>query len=473
MNFTTQFWKLLTCALFASTLAASRPALAVNIFVNDITGMGAKNFTDASIWMGGALPTLADQAVIDKGDGLTDYVYLDSQLQIQRFNIGNIATGGLELRSGAYLLLSQGSSQTNVGPSASAAGSPPGVGFLRIKSGATLEQSGLMIVGLNVAGTGTVTLEDGGTHLLGTNLDIASSGTGTYNMLGGTLTTGGYLRVGAAATGVGAFKQSGGTVQVNRVNATNHGFYIGFAAGATALYEISGGTLNIANTNPGMLIGALAAGGGAAGTFRVVGSAPTINVGSNYDQRANATLDLVIGATGISPLAVTGNALLDGILSASFTSTPTVGQEFTIMNYGGTLTGTFPTFDDLVDSPAGPNTVKLSINYGLGSASSIVLKVDSIQTAHAGDFDGDGDVDGADFVAWQTNFPTASGATLAQGDADGDGDVDGADFVVWQTNFPFTPGPGASPVPEPQTALLAAIAGLALVAVGRKRGRQP
>ena len=80
--------------------------------------------------------------------------------------------------------------------------------------------------------------------------------------------------------------------------------------------------------------------------------------------------------------------------------------------------------------------------------------------AHPGDFDSDGDVDGADFVAWQTNFPTANGATLAQGDADGDGDVDGADFVVWQTNFPFTPGPGAAPVPEQHSFLLAIVGGL-------------
>jgi hypothetical protein len=74
-----------------------------------------------------------------------------------------------------------------------------------------------------------------------------------------------------------------------------------------------------------------------------------------------------------------------------------------------------------------------------------------------GDFDSDGDVDGADFVAWQTNFPKASGATLDEGDADGDGDVDGADFVVWQTNFPFTPSPGQTPIPEPQTWVMAAI----------------
>lgn len=66
-----------------------------------------------------------------------------------------------------------------------------------------------------------------------------------------------------------------------------------------------------------------------------------------------------------------------------------------------------------------------------------------------GDFDSDGDVDGADFVAWQTNFPKATGALLSEGDADGDWDVDGADFVVWQTNFPFTPTPGTTQVPEP------------------------
>jgi hypothetical protein len=299
------------------------------------------------------------------------------------------------------------------------------------------------------------------------------AGNGTYEMLGGTVKTlSGYVRMGGAATGIGTFKQSGGTLEANRTHATNHGFYLGFVAGAQGLYEISGGSLSVANTNQGVLNGALAAGGGGLGTFRVVGSAPMINIGTHYDQRAGATLDYVIGATGISPLNVGGNALLDGILSASFTSTPTVGQEFTIMNYGGTQTGTFATFDDLVDSPAGPNTVKLSINYGTGSASSIVLKVDSIQTAQAGDFDGDGDVDGADFVSWQTNFPTASGATLAQGDADGDGDVDGADFVVWQTNFPFTPGPGASPVPEPSALLLAAMTGIGLAALRcRRRSR--
>ncbi|MCC7087055.1 MAG: hypothetical protein IT427_18805 [Pirellulales bacterium] len=66
-----------------------------------------------------------------------------------------------------------------------------------------------------------------------------------------------------------------------------------------------------------------------------------------------------------------------------------------------------------------------------------------------GDFDVDGDVDGADFVAWQTHFPAVVGATRAHGDSDGDGDVDGSDFVAWQTHFPFALGLGTAPLPEP------------------------
>ena len=54
----------------------------------------------------------------------------------------------------------------------------------------------------------------------------------------------------------------------------------------------------------------------------------------------------------------------------------------------------------------------------------------------ASDFDGDGDVDGNDFLAWQESFPTLSGASKSDGDADGDGDVDGNDFLAWQEQFP-------------------------------------
>lgn len=86
-----------------------------------------------------------------------------------------------------------------------------------------------------------------------------------------------------------------------------------------------------------------------------------------------------------------------------------------------------------------------------------------------GDFDGDGDVDGADFVAWQTNFPLTSGATLAGGDADADGDVDGADFDAWQTHFPSMQG-SLTPVPEPAAMVIAVIGSIGCVRLCRRNG---
>jgi hypothetical protein len=49
------------------------------------------------------------------------------------------------------------------------------------------------------------------------------------------------------------------------------------------------------------------------------------------------------------------------------------------------------------------------------------------------------------------------------GDFDADLDVDGADFVAWQTNFPTSPAPGASPIPEPCSLLLGAFGGLGML----------
>ena len=78
------------------------------------------------------------------------------------------------------------------------------------------------------------------------------------------------------------------------------------------------------------------------------------------------------------------------------------------------------------------------------------------------DFNGDGLVDGADFLVWQQNFGLAEGSTNEQGDADGNAAVNDLDLAAWQTNF----GAGSTPppigaVPEPAAATLAAIALLA------------
>ena len=75
------------------------------------------------------------------------------------------------------------------------------------------------------------------------------------------------------------------------------------------------------------------------------------------------------------------------------------------------------------------------------------------------DFNGDGDIDGSDFLAWQQGFPiTDLTAQPGDGDADGDLNVTAADLVIWQNQFGTVPPlSGLNAVPEPSSlvALLA------------------
>jgi len=73
-----------------------------------------------------------------------------------------------------------------------------------------------------------------------------------------------------------------------------------------------------------------------------------------------------------------------------------------------------------------------------------------------GDYNGNGIVDGADYVVWRKNNGLTGGATTAQGDGTGDGNVNAADYTYWRTRFGNTSGSGSSlggsAVPEPTSA---------------------
>ena len=83
------------------------------------------------------------------------------------------------------------------------------------------------------------------------------------------------------------------------------------------------------------------------------------------------------------------------------------------------------------------------------------------------DFDGDGDVDGDDFLSWQAGFGAAGG--LAQGDANGSGNVDGVDFGIWEDQYGTGSGPGSlgsAAVPEPSSIVILL---LGFIALGKLR----
>jgi hypothetical protein len=84
--------------------------------------------------------------------------------------------------------------------------------------------------------------------------------------------------------------------------------------------------------------------------------------------------------------------------------------------------------------------------------------------AEDADFDGDLDVDGADFLVWQRGRGITGTGTNMTGDADDDDDVDADDLAIWRDQFGE---PAAAAIPEPATVALAAAALLATVARAR------
>ena len=115
----------------------------------------------------------------------------------------------------------------------------------------------------------------------------------------------------------------------------------------------------------------------------------------------------------------------------------------------------------------------------------IPVNFEVLVAALAGDYNGNGSIDAADYVLWRKtlgqNVPTGSGA-----DGNGNGMIDDEDFTVWRAHFGQTANSGASGaaasgaagtspatsgVPEPGTGPLLAIAGcLACLARGTLMG---
>lgn len=93
------------------------------------------------------------------------------------------------------------------------------------------------------------------------------------------------------------------------------------------------------------------------------------------------------------------------------------------------------------------NTIRLeSFGQDFGNVDEITVTVLVDPPDLPGDFNLNGRVDGADFLAWQRQkgqaVPKFSGA-----DADGNGTVDGNDLGAWRTNFGSESALGASPAP--------------------------
>lgn len=357
------------CLVGLCLFALPGDSFAATLWTVDLTGNGAHDWNAGATWDGtnvdavdafdGVVPGVDDIAIVQRGDENNDYVYIEAANTIQRFGVGTSAaeTGALEIRSGGTLTTTS-SSRSDVGND--------GTGFMRIFSGGTVGMAGELHVGNSGSGEGDVLVEGTLTQAQYFSLGYNADTKGTVVVNGGTNTIGQFLQVGRL--GEGTYRLIDGEVNVNWVVANNYGVLIcSNSSDAVGMVEVSGGTFTVADTNDGVVNGL---GGSTNSTFKVIGDAATIEIGTNYEQLSGATTAFEIG-TGISPINLGGDLILAGALDVAFTTTPSIGESFTLMNYGGLLSTEFET-----ESVAGlPSGATYSLDYGTGSDSSVILSV--------------------------------------------------------------------------------------------------
>jgi len=173
-----------------------------------------------------------------------------------------------------------------------------------------------------------------------------------------------------------------------------------------------------------------------------------LSITGDFSNLDAGTLAIQLGGTTAitqyDVLAMSRFAFLDGTLEVSLANgfVPAVGNMFTFLTTAAD--GVFGEFENLL-LPAG---FQWDVDY---LASSVVLKVLGLGTA--GDFDGDGDVDGRDFLAWQRN---PSVGNLAD----------------WQANYNNGSLSALAAVPEP-SALVLVICAIGFYSSASSRRRQP
>lgn len=302
-----------------------------------------------------------------------------------------------------------------------------------------------------VINAGTVVVDAVGQHagnlLLGTNPGDSA----TLNI------TAGWLKVQDAPHGL-----SDGTLVIGDNNA------------ATAALNLSGGKLTTK-----MLLK------GAGGSFNFTGGVLSaevvgfdlVNDGGTISPGNSPGKTLVIGDltmnSGAIDIEIFGNQAadydavwVDGTLHAGGSLNvllegyaPVEGDAFEILSFG-LATGGF----DLNLPPLAEGLAWDSSQLLVSGTLSVVAAI----TENA-DFDGDGDVDGRDFLIWQRGFGATGQENNSLGDANGDGTVNAADLEIWQGQYGNDPEELSSlSVPEPGSLVLG-LGLLALFAVRQRR----
>ena len=291
-----------------------------------------------------------------------------------------------------------------------------------------------------------------------------------WNQSSGTWNTSNRWLPGTEPTAVNAAVIDGGVANIVDAGAVaKYTFVAGYNNGTPSF-----GTLNLQNDFTSDFL--IARDSGRIEVSR--GNSPTIatrNLTGELWVEAEGTLAIALDA----PFNVSGDAELAGTLEINTgqgaePTTRGTTNDLVLMT-AGSLIGTFDDirFDGVTLTPGTQAYTGTNGDGEDGLFRTVTYNGNQIQVenyfALPGDANGDGNVDGQDFVIWNTNKFTL-GNDWTDGDFDGDGIVNGQDFVIWNS-AKFTSVDNRSnllSVPEPTSGPLV-FSALLLIALSVRR----
>ncbi|MGD0842542.1 MAG: hypothetical protein ABSA32_15440 [Candidatus Acidiferrales bacterium] len=205
-----------------------------------------------------------------------------------------------------------------------------------------------------IQGVGTISVA----HLV--EFDNQTGGTVNANVSGQTLLVDGFGGNGSVVNAGLMEASNGGTLTFNDTAASINNTGGKIEAGASSIVVLNGNS----STITGGIVdgtGTINAASGAGGTFTLSGgtitpgysatSTPgTLSITGNFTQSNGGAFDEIISAAGYGVLDVSGNVTLDdGVLNINASGvTLETGETFDILDYDGTLSGTFSNGSDIV-----------------------------------------------------------------------------------------------------------------------------
>ena len=216
------------------------------------------------------------------------------------------------------------------------------------------------------------------------------------------------------------------------------------------------------------------------GTVAPGASLGILSVNESFTMHPGALLEIELNGTDNSdPLAAQYDQVIAGgsieaagaltvtLFDDGTPFSPADGDSFTILSADDDITGSFSS----VSLPELLDGLVWEVDLADGKS----LQITAASTLRS-DFNGDGEVDAADYVIWRKQVGQSGAGLLADGTGPGglpDGVVNEWDYQLWATNFGKSvvgaTSASAHGVPEPSSALLLGLIGLGILARGRHR----